>query len=233
MVRPASDVPGGALSNLDRVREIIAGADFKAFDLKFQRQEEAFAAFRDEVRQEIAALKQAFAAHEQTQGRDAEALEHRVNERLNAAADSVADLRRETTEAAAETKRGQKQTLDSLRDALEARIAETAAAAREGLAERGAADDKRFAALAERCARIEDGAAALASKHGRALDDLAVRITDVRTAFNDAAATLQQTKLSRYALGEVLLAVGAQLLERADKRPRPAAATQTRRTNPD
>ena len=46
MVRAYSDVPGGAPSNLDRVREIIAGADFKAFELKFQRHEEALGAFR-------------------------------------------------------------------------------------------------------------------------------------------------------------------------------------------
>ncbi len=224
MVKAYNDVPGGAPSNLDRVREIIAGADFKAFELKFQRHEEALAAFRDEIRDEIAALKNAFDTHERAQGRDAEELARRVDERLTAIEASVRDLRRETADAVAGIQRGWEQSLDSLRDALEAKIAETAAEAREGLAALGTADTERLDALAHRCARLEDGTAALAGEHGRARDDLAARIADVRGALNEAVATLQQTKLSRYALGEVLLALGAQLLERADKRPQPAAS---------
>lgn len=226
MVRAYNDVPGGAPSNLDRVREIIAGADFKAFEQKFQRHEEALGAFRDETRDEITALKNAFEAHERAQGRGAEDLAKRVDERLSAIEDSVRELRRETGDSVAGIQRGWEQSLDSLRDAIDAKIAEARAEAREAVAALDAADAERFDALVQRCTQLEDGASALAGEHSRARDDLAARIADVRAALNEAVTTLQQTKLSRYALGEVLLGLGAQLLERADKRAQPAAAVR-------
>jgi chromosome segregation ATPase len=242
VVKTTGEIPGGAPTNLDRVRDIILGADFKAFDLKFQRQEEALQTSRDELRGEIGALRTAFEALERAQRRDADEREQRLATRLDALEAAVRDLRREAADSIASLEQGWEQSLTSLRDAVETKLDEARDEAREDAAALKAATAETLDTLARRTTALEDGASAAMAAHERVRDDLSARVNDVRTKLTEAVATLQQTKLSRYALGEVLLALGAQLLERADKRPQqpgasrgpaPSADPAKRRPKPD
>ncbi len=226
MVKTNTDIPGGAPSNLDRVRDIIMGADFKAFEQRFQRHEEALETARGEARTELATLKSALDALEHARRRDAEELERRLCTRIDTLESTVRDLKREAADSIAALEQGWEQSLTSLRDAVEARLVEARDEAREEAAAHKSSTSATLDAFAQRATRLEDSAAAAAVAHERVRDDLSARVNDLRAALNEAVATLQQTKLSRYALGEVLLALGAQLLERADKRPHPSAANR-------
>jgi dGTP triphosphohydrolase len=218
-----NEIPGGAPSNLDRVRDIIMGADFKAFEQKFQRYEDTLESARGEIRAELATLKSALDALAHGQRRDADDIERRLCARLDTVESNVRDLRHETASSIASIEQGWEQSLTSLRDAVEARLVEARDEARDEAAEFKASNVETLEALARRATKLEDNASAAATEHERVRNDLSARVNDVRATLNEAITTLQQTKLSRYALGEVLLALGAQLLERADKRPQPAA----------
>ena len=210
--------------NLARIRDILVGTHFKAYDERLQRHEDALEKTRAELRQRLAALETDTESLTHTARMEKREFEKAVQARFKALEEGAARLQHEFRTAVVEARKEVEATVRTLTDHLAATVTEATARAESAVAAiretQEASQRESAGALKE---EIADVSTRLTSELHRRTDEIAARLEDLSTHTSDACATLQQTKLSRYALGEVLLALGAQLLD-APRKTRGAAA---------
>ena len=253
MVKAMDSAAAGAGAKLDHIRTILHGTQFKGFEQKFQRQENALEKARAELRERLKAAETATRDLEQASRQERRELEKQLSSRLDQIAKSITILEKASKTAIEEVRKNgdttkKKLTKDAAaqRQALEGAVTtlkeETTAQLQtmkeEFTTQLGTLKDEAAAQLAELREESRSTLNALKEKQRRMgkdltdtfrheltdevakqntqtqhlASDLSARISDVDEALTEQVTTLGETMISRHALGESLVALGAQLL---------------------
>lgn len=257
----ATEGPAGA--KLDHIRDILHGTQFKGFEQKFQRHENALEKTRAELRERIKAAETAARELERTSRKEHRETEKQLSGRIERLDSALKELKKDTKGAVEDVRKNGdvshkklKKEMEAVRRALEGSLtalkedttAQINALREEFTAELGTLREEltgRIGAiqketqnsmntLTERQKRIRkdlsesfrhelaDEAAKQSSQAQHLFDDLAATVSDLQETLTDRVSTLGETMISRHALGEALVALGAQLLG-AVKEPLPAS----------